>query len=233
MPKWTRDYLATLVLAAVAVVMALAFAVEWAGVSRLYRSNAAPLSVRTPGPEESEPEDGQDFELPGLDDYEQMIQRPLFMETRRPGEAVAEQPPPPPPQTPLNLKLMGVVATPKGKLALLADAKGKYKRLKKNDTLDGWTLVELGSDRVTMQQGDERKDLPLLKVKPKPPPGALGQPGQPGQPRQVPNAPARPPPQPPPADTGEIEQEFPEDETDFDATEEETEADEDGNGGGE
>ena len=88
----------------------------------------------------------------------------------------------PVPSSPLTLKLMGVVFTPKQHTALLVDAKGKYKRVRKNEALDGWTLVNLEPGKVTMQQGEEQKELMLLKPKPK----ALNAPNAPPQPGRQP-----------------------------------------------
>jgi hypothetical protein len=224
MPKWTRDYLLTLVLGGLAAVLALALAVEWAVLDSRREAALARPAVKASTAEaataETEDEDGLEF--PGLEDFAQMVERPLFMESRRPGE---DEPPPPPQQTqqtPLNLKLMGVVATPKDKLVLMLDAKGKYKRLRLNETLDGWTLVELGTDRVVMQQGQERKPLDLLKARPKLPGGALPGGAQPPGPQvQGPQSRplqpgVRPPPPPPPPEEEEEDPEFSEDEEDAD-----------------
>lgn len=215
MPKWSRDYLLTALLGGLALVLGLAVALEWTVLARHRGQNLQPPPARTAPVAEPEVE-GEDFELPALDDYEQMAERPLFMENRRPGADIAEtSAPPPPPPTPMNLKLMGIVSTPRGKTALLVDGKGKYKRLKSQDALDGWVLVELGADKVTMQQGDKREDLPLLKKRPKPPspPGAPPPPGQPPRPGQ------RPPPPPPPVPV-EAGEDIPEESSDSDLPEE-------------
>lgn len=236
MPKWSREYLLTAVLAGVAAVLALSLAVEWLVLERSGSREVSPPSARTaPAPIDDTEIEG-DFELPPLEDYRQMVERPLFMETRRPGAETNEAAAPQSPPRPINLKLMGVVWTPHGKIALLVDAKGKYRRLKMQDMLDGWTLVDLESDRATLQQGEKREVLPLLKKRPKPPPGTqpapAPPPGQPAPPAQP--APAQPSgqgpvpapqPQPGTVGAGEDSQDVPEDEPDDEA------AGEDGSGG--
>lgn len=212
--KWSRDYLLAALLAGLALGLGVIVTVEWLVLEQgreamLDLPPAKPARTADAGAGEA-----KDFELPGLDDYEQMTERPLFMESRRPGAEGGPPPPPPVAQTPLTSKLMGIVWTPQGKKALIVDAKGKYKRMKPLDILDNWTLIELGVDRVVMQQGEERKELPLLKKKPKPPPGP-GQPGQPGQmpgqqPPRAPHPQAVPPPEEIEDEGTEIPEEDPE-----------------------
>jgi hypothetical protein len=225
MPKWSRDYLLTSILGAIALALGVAVTVEWAVLARHRGRDLQPPPAKTapaaePGIEE------EDFELPALDDYEQMAERPLFMENRRPGVETAEAAAPPPPPTPMTLKLMGIVSTPKEKTALLMDSKGKYKRLKVQDTLDGWMLVELSSDKATLQQGDKREDLPLLKKRPKtapPPPGTPPQAGQLPRPGPMPGpVPGQRPPPPPAPQTGDENLDVPEDESDTDIPDEDT-----------
>ncbi|CAL1241194.1 type II secretion system protein N [Candidatus Methylocalor cossyra] len=198
MARRSRDALWAALLAGMALVLSLALGVEWIVLDQGRKQLLEPPPPKAAPADDGEPEEEEEPEFPALDDFEQMVERPLFMENRRPGEEVVETPTAPAPQTPLNLKLMGVVFTPRGEKALLLDAKGKYKRLKLKDTLDNWTLVELGKDRVTLQQGEERKELPLLKKRPKPPP-APAQPSPPGAPPKPPQATPQPIPPPAPA----------------------------------
>lgn len=124
----------------------------------------------------STPETGltaDNFVLPGVNEYQQMVERPLFLESRRPPPPKSEEPPtppsPPPPEkaTPVNFKVMGILSTPEGRMALIADAKGKYKRLKAKDSLDGWQISEIKPDRLLIEQGPFKEDLSLLKKRPK------------------------------------------------------------------
>ena len=135
------------------------------------------------------------FALPGVSEYQQMVERPLFMESRRPPPPKSEEPPPPPPPTPpekatpVNFKVMGILSTPEGRMALIADAKGKYKRLKVKDSLDGWQITDIKPDRLLIEQGEFKEDLSLLKKRAK---GASPTPT--GTPAMAP--PNAPPPQP-------------------------------------
>lgn len=192
MPKKTRDFWITLGLLAIAGLLSLIFFGEWhmLAQSRAKSDQAAPNTVSASI--ELPVQAKQNLELPPLTSFQETVQRPLFMDNRRPGQEVTEAPPPPVPVTPMTLKLMGVILRPGGKIALLADAKGKYKRLKLKEMYDGWTLVEFGSDRVTMEQAGKKEQLTLLKKSPK-----FARPPNIGQPAPVP--PARPGyPQPPP-----------------------------------
>lgn len=231
MQKLGNDQVVTTLLGAVAAAMLLVLAVEWVILARHRAETLRPVAVRpAPAPAAEEQAD-QPFGLPPIQNFREMVERPLFMDTRRPGPEGPDEPPPPPPSTPMVLKLMGVVWTPTGKLALMTDAKGKYKRLKLNDTLDGWTLVELGSDRVGMTQGDKRETVTLLKKRPKLPPGAPPPPPTPAgtipRPGSVPPPTSGRPqiPQPPPVeDTGAEDQDMPEEEQDTEMQDEEAQS---------
>ena len=116
------------------------------------------------------------FTLPGVGEYQQIVERPLFLESRRPPPPKSEEPPPPPEKaTPVTFKVMGILSTPEGRMALIADAKGKYKRLKIMDSLDGWQIADIKPDRLLIQQGPFKEDLSLLKKRA---PGATQTPTQ-------------------------------------------------------
>ncbi|CAI8835004.1 type II secretion system protein N [Methylocaldum szegediense] len=198
MTKWARDNLLTLILAGLAGLLFVAVAIESALLKR-ERLTVAATSEKAVAPETPEVVESEDFELPDIQDYETIVERPLFMEGRRPGVEVDNTTAAAAPDTPLTVKLVGVAFTPTDKTALLVDAKGKYKRLKKNGAIDGWTLIEFAPDRVTLQRGDEQRELMLLKPKPKtlPAQATSGQPHQAPPPQQQKPAPVpvrRPPP---------------------------------------
>lgn len=202
MPKRLRPFLLTAILLVITSTLAALLAGEW-----VYLKNRRALTFKTEHPAQAPlPEAAllpDDFALPELDKYEQIVSRPLFMESRRPGQPPAAAPPPPPPPTtppPISLKLMGILSTPKGKVALIADAKGKYKRLKLNDALDGWQVIGIKPDRLFMEQNGFTEDLPLLKKREKGAPGR--QPPAPNQAAQPPQAIPPPQPQPPQAELG-------------------------------
>ena len=169
--KLPREYVTAILMAAVSGVMLLALLGEWVH----YRSQRQDITERTavkPVPPEQNPEAPPvEPKAPALEAYDEMINRPLFIQGRRPPaedepEAAAEAPEP---KTPLNAKLMGVVLTPGAKTALFVDPQGKYKRGRKNTVIDGWKVFEIKEDRVVMEQGGEHKDLMLIKPKAKPP----------------------------------------------------------------
>lgn len=162
------------VLGAIAVMLTLVLAAEGLllnlGDPEIPR---APAKSQTNSEQDSSPEE---FELPGEDEYDQMVSRPLFMERRQPGQAPAQtvETSERKPATPMTFKLMGIITTPTKKAALLVDAKGKYRRLKLNDALDGWELVELEGDKVILEQNDKKETLQLLKKRPVTPAPAAG-----------------------------------------------------------
>lgn len=102
----------------------------------------------------------------------ELQQRPLFERSRRPPrqpdqppviavrEPVAMQqvtikPAPPPAPT-----ILGIVASPDRQLVVLrhpSDAKVVYAEL--GATIGGWTLVDIGVDRVMLKWADERREL--------------------------------------------------------------------------
>ena len=196
MPKRLRPYVLSAILLIIVSAVAALLAGEWFYL-RKHRGHAEQSESPATAPM---PEPGllpDDFSLPALNLYQQLVERPLFMESRRPGQPPsAEPPPPPPPQTPppITLKLMGILSTPEGKMALIADAKGKYKRMKTKDALDGWQISAIKPDRILMEQGGFKEDLPLLKKRPK---------GAPGARPSVPPVPPPPQPVPSPAQTNQ------------------------------
>lgn len=62
---------------------------------------------------------------------------------------------------------MGVIESPKGRLALIAEAKGKYRRLRLKDAIDGWEVTEIRDDRLFLEQGGLKQDIGLTKKRPK------------------------------------------------------------------
>jgi len=110
----------------------------------------------------------QEFSLPPQDQYEAIVERPLMVKGRRP---VTEQTSPSTTHvvqnTKMNMQLMGVVMSPQGMTALLKDNQGKYRRVRKDESVDGWFVVELYKDKVVVVQGGANHELMLRKPKPK------------------------------------------------------------------
>lgn len=155
----------------------------------------------------------QRFELPGLDRFSNTVDKPLFMESRKPPEeGETEQDTQPAQKVPLNLKLKGI-ATKNGKaVALFVDNRNKYKRLHVDESIEGWKLIEIQTDRAILEQeGGPKETLILFEPKPKKKtsPAYAGAPVQPGQPvpsglnpvpPQIPGQPPGFPSAPPPVD---------------------------------
>lgn len=215
--KWVpknQEFALTVPLAVLCGVLLLALLVETLVLSR----SGAPTGK---SPDPAGPDAGgagleseQTFALPEVDAFSDFVDRPLFVEGRKPPPPEAEQPKTAEEDetTPLTLTLMGVLLTPRGELAILAQPSGKNKRVRKGGTLDGWKLVEIHTDRATLQRGEDRRDLPLMKPKPKKPQAPGSGPQGPG-PGAVPPGLRGGPPQPGamPPDVGEPEVEEMED----------------------
>lgn len=168
--------------------------------------------------------------LEGLDpeSFTAIVDQPLFNPTREPRPAeppppppaeqpVVEAPPPPPPPPPQgpnpeDYKLLGVSAGPDGRIAALRiAASGQVVYLRKGESVDSWSVVDVGDRTVaigteanpvtfsmftseTGDAGDEQMDggapapaqplplpLPLPMPQVKKPPQPSGQPEMPEQ----------------------------------------------------
>ncbi|MDF9392813.1 MULTISPECIES: hypothetical protein [Methylococcus] len=183
--KLSSELRLSLLLASVCAGLGLLLVVEWYSMDRIYRIPEVPKVADKAGADEPEL---APFEFPDLGEFEELVERPLFVEGRRPPPEVVEEPPPPVAHTPLDLKLMGLIFSPAGKTALLVDPKGKYKRVKEGGIVSGWVLKELKTDRVILQQDGEIKELLLLKAKPKTAAGGAPQPPQEAKPGKKPPA---------------------------------------------
>jgi type II secretory pathway component PulC len=201
MKKLLREYTLALLLLAGCGVLALILVLQ--GVLHRIESAQvlAPPRLDTPVDLAGATDEEQAFSLKALDEYAEIVERPLFQEGRRPGKASTEDSSAPA-HTPFNFKLMGVIVTPRDRTALLLDAKNKYKRVRPNALVGGWRVVEIGTDRVILQQGEEVRELPLLKPKPK----LAASPSQPGKVDAKGQDTPEPSPQAPP-DDGEIPEE--------------------------
>ncbi len=105
--------------------------------------------------------------------YEEMMERPLFIESRRPlpkqqAEAVIEAVIPAAPLSELAVKFTGFINVPNGIIALIQDVKTrKYHRLHKGEQLNDWVLTELHPDKVVFKQRDTVEEILLRPPKPK------------------------------------------------------------------
>ena len=129
---------------------------------------AVPLSQVSADSPEHEP--FKPFEVPPLDQYSEIVERPLFLETRRPPPpeipdvAVEEEEQPVEEQV---FTLLGVMVTPDSKMALVeVDESGNVARLKVGDEVEGWELDSVSADNVVLRKGESVKNLPLVRNKP-------------------------------------------------------------------
>lgn len=119
--------------------------------------------------------DNPGFAMPPLRGYAEVVERPLFSETRRPSVEAA---PVDPRSSAFNL--VGIVISAQQRHALIEH--GQPPRLEhatEGQEIDGWTVESIQRDRVVLQRGDLRLEV---KAKDGPASPAAFQPGQPRRP---------------------------------------------------
>lgn len=107
-----------------------------------------------------------------LDDYSELVERPLFFSERLPvivseevagsiksTNKVAKD---------ISLRLIGIVRIPNSVYALFQKTKAKpeenkFQRLKEGDEIEGWTLKEIKADRVVISSATKSKEISLTK----------------------------------------------------------------------
>ncbi len=142
----------------------------------------APVAAAGPPQPAALPGEGEPpaaFELDPLESYAEVLERPVFVEGRRPvatavaGPALALD----------SVRLVGVVRTPAGIRALVEQGNPpRLERLGEGAALGGWTVEGISADRVTLARGGERTELRLKDRPPAPgsqPPVMLRQPDNP------------------------------------------------------
>ena len=111
------------------------------------------------------------FTMPGLEEFDAILARPLFTRSRRPirgsvaATSVAAS------QT-LGLMLLGVSISSTEKFALVVpDAGGSAFRLREGEDYQGWDLSQIQSNNVLFRQGarEERLELSFDTAPPPPP----------------------------------------------------------------
>ena len=138
-----------------------------AGLAACYLLLMAGFGRGVPGGAEAEAEalpvlqlNEAQVDLPGLDVYDDLAQRPLFAESRRaePKEAVdeGEAEPEVVPTAPLNIALTGIIHTPLARIALVRDnSTGKALSLREQMPLPGdqggWLVKTIEPRRVVFE----------------------------------------------------------------------------------
>lgn len=135
--------------------------------------------------------------------YVDLVARPLFVQGRKPvNEPSAEAVAVTTATDQFNWALNGVYTQKNTLYALLSRTttkvpKDNYRKVTKDNDIDGWKLTEIHKDKVVVSQGGKQKELPLRKAKPKDtannankaiitPPFPGQHPGQPVAPTQQP-----------------------------------------------
>lgn len=129
-------------------------------------------------------------ELPELERYAVVAERPVFNEDRRPSKgepSTTEEPPPEEPSPPPQYDLTAVLITPGSKTAWLKrPGEPLSERVLEGDQIEGWTLAQIREDRILLERQGEKNTLVLRDFSNK---GAVSPPSRGGA---VP-APRRPP----------------------------------------
>lgn len=154
----------TVILLALCALIIAIVALEILNPPRLQK--AAPisqLSPAVPGGEEISPFGS--FTINPLSQYDEIIERPLFLNNRRPPEVLPETAQGQPDESG-ELRLLGVILTPERMLALLQfDGSDKATRLKIGEKAAGWQLEAISAGSVLLRKGEMVKNLPLVRNK--------------------------------------------------------------------
>lgn len=155
-------------LALLSVVLAFLFFTELK-VGRVdeHASTKKPRPSTTPP--STTPASVPNFTLAPVDTFSATIERPLFSESRRPVEpsAAEEQREPSPKRTQLEqeeLILGAIILANKTRFALLRDPKnGNWIRVEKGGEVGGWSLEEIRSDRVILNNNGKQAEIQLWR----------------------------------------------------------------------
>lgn len=110
-----------------------------------------------------------DFSLPPLSQFQAIVERPLFLQSRRPiPGATTETSPIASKETRLNqYSLTAVVIVPDKRLALLRSTTDKkIHKIEEGQDLQGWKLKEIKDESALFQQVNESQELRLQRKTP-------------------------------------------------------------------
>ena len=111
-------------------------------------------------------------DVPPLETFVEIIERPLFTENRRPyvapAPAVIREPEPVvapvEPDITEQISLRATIIIGKKRIALIRElAIGKQRRLNQGEAYNGWTLTHVETDGISMQKGEEVRQIELKK----------------------------------------------------------------------
>ncbi len=105
------------------------------------------------------------LELPPIEQFGAIVERPIFTATRRTARAQPVAPSAPASSGGRILgryQVIGVVVAPGNRLVLLKRLGGAETiRLKQGEEIDGWTLVEVTRDEVVLESGGRREKFEI------------------------------------------------------------------------
>jgi len=122
------------------------------------------------------------FQLPPLEQYSEVMARPLFIAARRPESPPEETAPEPPPADPeRTFVLLGVMMTREATTVLLRpeEPNAKTARIKPGETIGEWRLETVSADRVVLRKGETTQELPLVRPRTPSGPGPARRPARP------------------------------------------------------
>jgi len=117
-----------------------------------------------PGVAINTPQAPSDFNDPGpLEKYDEIVQRPVFVATRRPVVAPALNPGHTDEVMLLGIyPVVGVVIAGQQRLVLIRKAAGDtVSRIAQGAELDGWILTEVSRERLVLEKAGNRKEVSL------------------------------------------------------------------------
>jgi|GEM_PF-3998249 len=103
--------------------------------------------------------------LPEISAFKEVLERPLFSSDRQPEkeELVDQEIVQKPARNP-DFKLAGIVLSDEEKVALIKSRKEpKLKRVKIEENIDGWKLIEIKSNSVKLESGNHQITLDLTR----------------------------------------------------------------------
>jgi hypothetical protein len=99
------------------------------------------------------------YDIPPVNNFAQVDDRPLFSPLRKPIEVAPELPPPPPPP---QVSLIGIIAQGQRRIALLRDPKAPLAlRVDVGSKIEGWEVVEIAEDRVVLSANAVKHEVSL------------------------------------------------------------------------
>ena len=101
-----------------------------------------------------------------LESYAEMVNRPLFVEGRRPVEDAESVEQLDVFSGKMELILTGIIETPEGVTALVQDKQKNHFRLILHDPIQGWEVEAIEADKIIMKRNKERSELMLRKPRP-------------------------------------------------------------------